>query len=146
MVADTISVIHAGVIEQSGPPHELYERPCSVRVATSLGEANCFASAVQSGVVSTPLGAIPADSHADAKQVMVVIRPEAIVVSSVAGPNTIRAKSRSLRFVGEFLRVEAETPCGATVIALASVDSGLEQTSELHLGVELDRVAMIDAS
>jgi len=42
-MADRMAIMNHGVIEQIGPPHELYERPRNSFVARFLGEANMFA-------------------------------------------------------------------------------------------------------
>jgi putative spermidine/putrescine transport system ATP-binding protein len=41
-MADRMAIMNHGAIEQVGPPHELYERPCNGFVARFLGEANMF--------------------------------------------------------------------------------------------------------
>ena len=45
-MADTIAVMNAGVIEQMGPPAELYEAPNSTYVANFLGQSNLIGAQV----------------------------------------------------------------------------------------------------
>jgi spermidine/putrescine transport system ATP-binding protein len=45
-MADTIAVMNAGVIEQMGPPAELYENPASTYVANFLGQSNLIRAEV----------------------------------------------------------------------------------------------------
>jgi putative spermidine/putrescine transport system ATP-binding protein len=41
-MADRMAIMNRGAIEQVGPPHALYERPCNSFVARFLGEATMF--------------------------------------------------------------------------------------------------------
>lgn len=47
-MADRIAVMNAGIIEQYGPPSEVYERPQTHFVADFIGQANFFSAAVLS--------------------------------------------------------------------------------------------------
>lgn len=50
-MADTVAVMNRGLIEQMGPPEELYELPRTVFVANFLGQSNLFTGPV-SGTTS----------------------------------------------------------------------------------------------
>src|SRR4029450_5712607 len=45
-MADTIAVMNAGIIEQMGPPDELYEHPSTTFVANFLGQSNLINGSV----------------------------------------------------------------------------------------------------
>lgn len=45
-MADTVAVMNHGIIEQMGPPTELYESPRTVFVANFLGQSNLFPAKV----------------------------------------------------------------------------------------------------
>ncbi len=45
-MADTVAVMNAGVIEQMGPPRELYEHPRTTFVANFLGQSNLIRATV----------------------------------------------------------------------------------------------------
>ena len=47
-LSDRIAVMHGGVIEQIGPPAEVYEAPKTSFVAAFIGDTNFFAGAVES--------------------------------------------------------------------------------------------------
>lgn len=47
-MADTVAVMNKGVIEQMGPPQELYELPHTAFVATFLGQSNLLSGVVVS--------------------------------------------------------------------------------------------------
>ena len=50
-MADTIAVMHRGLVEQLGSPRELYERPATRYVANFLGQSNCLEGRVVEHVV-----------------------------------------------------------------------------------------------
>lgn len=93
-MSDQIVVMNNGRVEQMGDPHTLYSRPQSVFVANFIGEANLLPAQVVGsdgpGMALTwngrrvdaaagAHGAKPGDS------VLIVVRPEAIHLSSNAG-------------------------------------------------------------
>jgi multiple sugar transport system ATP-binding protein len=91
-MASRIAVLNHGVLQQVGPPQELYERPANVFVAGFIGspEMNFFEATVRSGAESLLLdlggGAmitvlpedVPELSKWEKKRVLVGIRPEHI--------------------------------------------------------------------
>lgn len=52
-MADTVAVMNKGVIEQMGPPEELYELPHTTFVATFLGQSNLATGAVVTSTGTT---------------------------------------------------------------------------------------------
>lgn len=133
MVADTISVIHAGRIEQTGTPKELYSQPVNERVATALGEANCFHGKVTQGRFSTPLGWVEAPSFADGDAVSEILRPESIAILPEASPSSVCAVVVAARQIGGSLRVAAKLPCGHRVIAMAPSNLEVDPGATIHL-------------
>jgi spermidine/putrescine transport system ATP-binding protein len=90
-MADTVAVMNAGVIEQMGPPAELYENPRTTFVANFLGQSNLIAGKVVSrdaefvkvdmhGIgVSVPVER----AHVDGGDGWVGIRPEKVLIAEV---------------------------------------------------------------
>jgi iron(III) transport system ATP-binding protein len=76
--ADTIHVMDAGRIAQSGLPEELIHRPNSRKVARFFRNYNSFSAVVNNGSVATPLGKLAAGSFKDGTKVDVMIAPNAI--------------------------------------------------------------------
>ena len=81
-LADSVVVLHAGRIEDQGPPQRVYLRPATPFTARFMGDSNVLEGQVIDGaaVVETALGQIPftagqADG-AEGGQVAVCIRPE----------------------------------------------------------------------
>ena len=105
-MADTVAVMNAGVIEQMGPPMELYEHPRTTFVANFLGQSNLVrgrvtgpqgdevAVAVEGATLRAP--ATRAEGAGDAEtDVWVGIRPEKVFLARAGsendeGPNVLR--------------------------------------------------------
>jgi putative spermidine/putrescine transport system ATP-binding protein/spermidine/putrescine transport system ATP-binding protein len=87
-LSDVVAVMRNGVIEQTGAPREIYERPRNEFVAGFLGASN-FIDGVVVGVdgaatiVETPGGRVPAarDAGATGSEVRIAIRPERVRVA-----------------------------------------------------------------
>lgn len=88
-MSSAVAVMRAGRIEQMGRPREIYERPASRFVADFLGAANLLEARVEAQAdgglytvrsSSGSLRAASAAAHAPGAQVLVVIRPENVVL------------------------------------------------------------------
>ena len=87
-MADTVAVMNAGVIEQSGEPMELYERPRTTFAANFLGQSNLIEGTVQSrssDVVTVDMHGIGISvraerAHADGDKGWIGIRPEKVLI------------------------------------------------------------------
>jgi spermidine/putrescine transport system ATP-binding protein len=89
-MADTIAVMNAGVIEQMGPPAELYENPATTFVANFLGQSNLIRGELASGsdgelvvdVHGSKIGVSRERSRVHGGPVWVGVRPEKVYVSA----------------------------------------------------------------
>jgi iron(III) transport system ATP-binding protein len=86
-LADAVAVLRDGRVVQSGPPTEVYERPADLEVATFLGEANLLEGERRGDLVHCALGSLPAAGDAPDGPVVVMLRPERLVVA--AGGRTV---------------------------------------------------------
>jgi iron(III) transport system ATP-binding protein len=82
-LADRIAVMRGGVIEQTGTPEEVYERPRSRWVAEFLGDADLLPGTAAGGVVDCELGSFPVSAELSGP-VEVVIRPESVAIGAHA--------------------------------------------------------------
>ncbi|TIQ59494.1 MAG: TOBE domain-containing protein, partial [Mesorhizobium sp.] len=94
-MADKIVVMHDGLVEQIGPPLELYDRPNNLFVASFIGSPamNMLRGEIASdggspsfrgsGGISLPLAAVP--SIGSGEQVVLGIRPEHLRLSEGQG-------------------------------------------------------------
>jgi spermidine/putrescine transport system ATP-binding protein len=101
-MADTIAVMNKGLIEQMGPPEDLYENPRTTFVANFLGQSNLISGTVvdRSGedlvvdINGTKVANRLARAACDSGAVWVGIRPEKVFMSEAgdeggAGINTL---------------------------------------------------------
>lgn len=118
-MADRIVVMNHGVIEQVGPPTEVYREPASLFVADFIGEMNQFA-AKSAGADKVVVGGkqLTAARHVFAKgqNVLAAIRPEDIIphgdgARSPGAPdlvgepeNTLETVIEEMEFLGSFWR------------------------------------------
>lgn len=78
-MADEMAVMDAGRILQVGTPHDVYQAPVDLRVASMVGDANLIPGDVHAGIASTPLGRFPAGAVPDGP-VHMMVRPEEISI------------------------------------------------------------------
>ncbi len=92
-VADRIAVMHAGRIEQTGTPEEVYYRPASRWSAEFVGASNVLAGRLVDGRVETSFGTFPAAGANGRSRVDVLVRPELLeLVPDAAGPGEVVAR------------------------------------------------------
>ena len=92
-MSDRIAVMNHGVIEQLGPPEEVYERPRTEFVAGFIGVSNLMpgsVAAVNGGQVdvrldSGPTVRTPGDGVAPGDRCHIVVRPEKLQIALVGG-------------------------------------------------------------
>ena len=77
-LADRIALMRGGTIVQEGTAEELYFAPASRWAAEFVGAANLLSGRVERGMVTTPLGAFPANGAGTASDVEVLVRPELV--------------------------------------------------------------------
>jgi iron(III) transport system ATP-binding protein len=150
-MADRIVVMNHGVIEQVGPPIEIYRRPATAFVADFIGTMNFV-----SGVVETPgrvrVGQVLLDcdmlDQSPGAQVTVAIRPEDIVVHDVRPDeeNAFEASLGEMEFLGSFYRSELSDPtlAEATLLADLSINRvrgmGLESGGRYRVKIPKQRI------
>lgn len=93
VMSDRIAVLNAGVIQQVGPPREVYERPVNAFVARFMGHDNLYpVTARRESRLTTPLGELKVESAG--KGALLLIRPETLdlLPGSVEGDNHLPAR------------------------------------------------------
>ena len=101
-VADTIYVMRNGSVVQYGTPHEIYYNPKDHMLAQFFGEINHFIGTVQDSSIQLPIGKIPVKNFNDGEQIIVCIRPEAIISDSDKG---IAAVVKCIKFFNNMVCV-----------------------------------------
>ncbi|MBA2521042.1 MAG: ABC transporter ATP-binding protein, partial [Chloroflexia bacterium] len=99
VLADRVAVMRGGVLQQIGPPEEIYRRPRNAWVADFVGVANLVLGTVTErtdGVVSvdTAVGCLRGEAQAEVAtgaEVFVSIRPESLRLLPAAGAESTGA-------------------------------------------------------
>ena len=107
-MADEMAVMDAGRILQVGTPHEVYQSPVDLRVASMVGDANLIPGDVRAGVATTALGSFAAAGVPDGA-VRMMVRPEEI---SIAPAPDGRARIVDTEFYGHDQMVRAQLDDG----------------------------------
>ena len=104
-IADTIVIMKDGVIEDAGPPQEVYSHPRSRFSAQFMGESNILDATIQDGIADTALGRFPVAGKGTAG---VAIRPENLAVTPGEGSVSLGfADLDEMVFQGSFVRLSA---------------------------------------
>jgi len=93
VMSDRIAVLNGGIIQQVGPPRDVYERPVNAFVARFMGHDNLFPiTARQGDRLTTSLGELQAQSPGTGD--LLLIRPETLdlLAGEVTGTNHLPAR------------------------------------------------------
>jgi putative spermidine/putrescine transport system ATP-binding protein len=116
-MADRVGVMRAGQLEQCAQPSDLYDRPATPFVAEFVGTMNRLtATMVADGKVSVGAQTLPADgqSPASGTAVIVLVRPEAVVVKADPSGGTV---VDTATFRGATIRLVLRRDDDSTVLA-----------------------------
>jgi iron(III) transport system ATP-binding protein len=115
-MSDRIGVMNDGVIVQEGTPADIYGKPTHPFVADFIGKTNFFKGRVSDAApeaagliaVDTPIGVLQTrmtDAFSNADEVVVVVRPESILLGANGSPasNTVEGTVDSLSFLGNLV-------------------------------------------
>tara|TARA_R110002110_G_scaffold260260_1_gene475961 strand:- start:145984 stop:147060 length:1077 start_codon:yes stop_codon:yes gene_type:complete len=119
-LADRIAVMDRGKLRQVGSPDQIYLEPANAFVAAFFGDVNRFTGQVAAGLVSIPLGPIVTNGQAEGQTVEILIRPEALRISTGNSPESADSVTGSVvaaRFLGRssLIDVRLGDAAGATV-------------------------------
>ncbi len=138
-MADTVAVMNNGVIEQLGPPTQLYESPQTAFVANFLGQSNLFPATVvdvdgeeliledTDGQFRMPKSRMGRDvSTGRGSNVLVGVRPEKINIAGLDGAaqapadgNFVDGVVEATSFLGVSTQYEVRTPGGEIIQVFA---------------------------
>ncbi|WP_116450700.1 ABC transporter ATP-binding protein [Blastococcus litoris] len=131
-LADAVAVLDGGRLLQAGPMRELYGQPVSLGVSRLLGGRTEVPGTVRAGVHHSPLGGLALPRPAADGPAVLVIRHEAVVVTTADDPSAdavgtvVRIRRRGLRAL---VTVEISSAAGT-----ASVDAELAPGREIANG------------
>lgn len=138
-MADSVAVMNNGIIEQLGPPTELYESPQTAFVANFLGQSNLFPARVtetdgdelvlqdDTGSYRMPKDRVAAGiSTNNGDQVIVGVRPEKITIEALdenapapPGSNHLDGVVENVSFLGVSTQYQVRTAAGETIDVFA---------------------------
>ncbi|MBG1233405.1 ABC transporter ATP-binding protein [Aestuariivirga litoralis] len=148
-MADRIVVMNAGVVEQSGTPLELYDKPANIFVASFIGSPsmNLFKGKITGGATPRfvtddgavlPLASAPAGS--EGKAAIYGIRPENLTIGSegfAMDLNVVEPMGSETQLFGKL----GEQKC----VALFRERLSLKPGTKIHLMPDLATVHLFDA-
>ena len=135
-LADRVAVIHDGRIGQCDTPMALYTHPASPELALGLGETNFLRGTARGGGAETALGELmiedrahPGAGRLEGESLVVLVRPEQIVVSAVQGEDRRTARVLDSEFYGHdaVVRLRAEWDASLTLVARTSEAGSLPE-------------------
>ena len=138
-IADSIALMNAGRIVQTGTPEQLYNHPASLFVARFFCDVNEIAAECRSGQIDTPLGRFPAPSAMSDGPCVLCIRPQAITPD----PDGVPVEFVSRQFLGHDDRLRLRLPqSGQLIHARLSHTGPLKTGQMLRVGVRPDEVTV----
>jgi iron(III) transport system ATP-binding protein len=108
-IADRITLLNAGTVEQEGPPTELYQQPATLFAAEFMGNNNRLdGTLVEKAdkravieVMGVRLEGVTRTQAAIGEQASGVIRLEKVLLGGGAGPNRILMTLKAQMYIGE---------------------------------------------
>jgi multiple sugar transport system ATP-binding protein len=149
-MADTIAVMNQGVIEQLGPPQEVYDRPASVFVADFIGSPAMnfipFEAALAAGATIVPLegavAGVPAlREAAPAAPLLYGVRPEDVTFATDA---PLRAEVLGVEYLGNSRIVTLKTAQGTVLRAKVQLDAPPVRGDQVGLQFRAEAVSLFD--
>jgi len=107
-IADRIMVMRKGLIEQAGPPREIYEKPATLFVADFIGRINLLGGRISKGkllLMGKPVP-IPPGKWFGATHLTCAIRPERLRITQ-ADPTLPAVVIRQATYLGAVVRYQA---------------------------------------
>ena len=157
-MADRIVVMNHGVVEQVGPPVEVYTRPRSPFVARFVGQMNFLEATAGERAGWARLGGVEmrhgaTEPIAAGTRLTLAIRPEEILVgaAAAASENRLVTRIRAIQFLGPFTRLSLALPDDAPalecdVAATAFAGLGAAEGSELALSLRPEALRVFPAA
>jgi multiple sugar transport system ATP-binding protein len=145
-MADTIAIMNQGVVEQLGPPQEVYERPASVFVADFIGapamnflpfEAGLAAGAQTVNLHGEVVGFPTLRDAVSPRPLLYGVRPEHVKLTDSAG---LRAEVLGTEYLGTAQIVTLSTAQGS--LLRAKVPTSIPAQRGDHVGLAFNPAAV----
>lgn len=149
-MADNIAIMNQGVIEQLGPPEEIYEHPASVFVADFLGsppmnfipfEAELAAGATSAALDGARLSFPALRAPGSSRQLLYGVRPEHVHLDPAAG---FRAEVLGAEYLGSCQIVTVAARAGGVLRLRADVGVAVGRGDPVGLHFDAECVTLFD--
>ena len=149
-MADTIAIMNRGVIEQLGPPQEVYDHPASVFVADFIGapsmnfipfEGSCESGARQVRIGAATLPLPPLVDGVGHRALLYGVRPEHVRFDAASA---MRAEVVGTEYLGHSQIVTLQTAVGSTLRAKVGVQIPAQRGDHVGLAFEGRAVSLFD--
>jgi iron(III) transport system ATP-binding protein len=118
-MADQVAVLRHGLVAHAASPQELYARPADAALAQFVGDANLLPGTVRGGRAETAFGTLHlsegSPEFADGSDVVVLVRPEQLLLLPSGEPGGVPAVVTQCDFHGHDTLVTAETETAGRV-------------------------------
>ncbi len=150
-MGERIAVMSTGVLQQVGPPPELYDNPVNVFVAAFIGSPamNFIRGRVEDGSIRFEAASIDvppsARSLAGGAEVIVGFRPEHLALRDRDGATMARLPARVdvVEYLGDEELVHLQVGENE-IVALLPTDERLQPGQEIELGIPIQRLHLFD--
>jgi multiple sugar transport system ATP-binding protein len=120
-MARRVAILSEGVLQQVGPPGEVYDRPANLFVAQFIGNPpmNTLAGRVDGSTISVAGGSLPSPTSSGAlpDEVIVGVRPERLELGG-PGADGVRAQLRVVEQLGHEQLLICDSESGQLVARL----------------------------
>ncbi len=131
-LSDKVLVVNQGLIEQKGPPEQIFDKPATEFVAAFVGETNRIIATVENGVAKWGPLNFPVPEMITHTLVKVLFRPNDVYVTSLPNQSAVAGTISSIQFLGATESIEILLGKGYSVTA--HVPKGVSQQSEFTIG------------
>jgi putative spermidine/putrescine transport system ATP-binding protein len=133
-MGDRLVVMSGGMVQQTGSPRELYQRPANRFVAGFVGRSNFLGGRTEGSSFVTNAGwRLRADHDLDAAGTL-MLRPEAIHVGQ-GGPNDAQGAVEAVTYLGAATELSVRLDGGDLVLVHENIDAGRQPGDRIAITV-----------
>lgn len=150
-VSDRIAVMNNGVIQQTGTPQEIYQRPSNRFVATFIGLSNILPAKICSAGRGVDFGGYKVElpnlrsGLTEGRQVLVSVRPEEFIINKESSDG-LPATVISSVFLGVHTHYFIKLASGEEIEVISPSETGslLENGTAIQLLVDTSKINVFD--
>ncbi|MFD1198559.1 ABC transporter ATP-binding protein [Brucella gallinifaecis] len=141
-ISDRILLMRNGIIEQEGPPRQLYQDPQSEFVADFMGDANVLRlKSGTDGLIKIGDVVLASDVGVNT-EMSLLLRPEHIEISAGAGGG-LNGRVLRVYYLGSSMEYRIETDYGSVLVVDRHVNNVLSEGTEVSLHIDGSNAKLI---